>query len=778
MQLRMQQPSSRRSLLMAARDALEVEQERWFLWLPVAFGVGIAIYFGLHDEPPLWPLLPAVLAAALLYGTLRDRGLLIVAGGAVFATVAGFAMVKLRTEAVRAPVLERAVGPVAVDGWVELVEARPKRGERLTIRVHAISGVPPEGWPARIRVRTLAVDDRLSPGDAIRVRAMLSPPGEPALPGDYDFGRAAWFLGLGAVGYARDPPERVTLAEPPWSLRWRAPIERLRRAIGQRIAAALPGETGAIAVALITGERGGISDATNDAFRDSGLLHILSISGLHMVIMAGAVFMLVRFLLTLSPAIALRYPTKKWAATAAALAAFGYLLISGASFPTVRSYLTISIMYLAVLLDRPAVALRNVALSALLILAIWPESLIDVSFQMSFAAVAGLVAVYEVLRAREEARVERRGPPGLMRQVLRLAGGILLSTLIASFAVAPFAAYHFHKSQQFAMLANLLAIPVCNLLVMPMALLTLVAMPLGLEAAPLWAMGKGIEAMVWCAYAVAGLPGAVTRIPAIPSLAFGLMVAGGLWLALWQSRCRWLGVLPVLLGLAIAPMRSVPHVLVSRDGSVVGFRGADGRIVATGTRAGAFDLARWLEHDGDDRQAETLLRERPRGLDCDWQGCTIVIRGRRIALGRHPSALVDDCRASDVVIALFAVSEDRGCVADAAADPLTSNRAKPLLISRQALVSGGAHLIVLDGDGGPPRHINVADWRGRRPWSDAVRPRGARSLRQRLETSPGTAPPAGPDTPQGHREASPDPPAPPTPPESRDPTAPGHRDDE
>ncbi len=780
MQWQMQRPAGRRSPWSAARDALEIEQERWFLWLPVVFGLGIAVYFGLHEEPPLWPLLPAVLAAALLYGAmLRDRGLLIVAGGAVLAAVAGFIAIKIRTEVVRAPVLERAVGPVAVNGWVELVEAAPEARRAPDAPRPRHRGRPAAGAHGRrVRVRTLAADDRLGPGDAIRVRAMLNPPGEPALPGDYDFGRTAWFLGLGAVGYAREPPERITLAAMPWSLRWRAPIERLRRAIGQRIAAALPGETGAIAVALITGERGGISDATNDAFRDSGLLHILSISGLHMVIMGGAVFMLVRALLTLSPAIALRFPTKKWAATAAALAALGYLLISGASFPTVRSYLMISIMYLAVLLDRPAVALRNIALSALLILVIWPESLIDVSFQMSFAAVTGLVAAYEVLRAREEARVEQRGPPGLVRQVLRLTGGILMSTLIASIAVAPFAAYHFHKSQQFAMLANLLAIPICNLLVMPMALLTLVAMPFGLEAAPLWAMGKGIEAMVWCAYAVAGLPGAVTRIPAVPSLAFGLMVTGGLWLALWQSSYRWLGVLPMLLGLAVAPLRPVPHVLVSRDGTVVGFRGADGRIFATGTRSGAFDLARWLEHDGDDRQAEALLRERPRGLDCDWQGCTVVVRGRRIAFGRHPSALIDDCRASEVVIALFAVPQDRGCESAVTSDPAVGRRTQPLLIARQALVSGGAHLIYLDGDGGAPRHTTVAVWRGRRPWSETLRSRGNQSQRQRFEMSQGPTRPVSPADRGGKQDNRPNATAPLAPPASSGPTSPEARENE
>ena len=239
------------------------------------------------------------------------------------------------------------------------------------------------------------------------MRATLSPPPGPALPGDYDFARAAWFQGLGAVGYRQE--RREGRAECRRSRRCRcsvsAAIARVRQAIGRRVVAALPGETGAIANALITGERGGITEATNQAFRDSGLFHILSISGLHMVIMAGAVFLSIRLLLAAIPSIALRYPIKKWAAAGAMLGALGYLLISGAAFATVRSYIMISIMFLAVLLDRPALALRNVALAALLILVVWPESLLDAGLPDVVCGGGGAgVGLRMAARARRGAR--------------------------------------------------------------------------------------------------------------------------------------------------------------------------------------------------------------------------------------------------------------------------------------------------------------------------------------------------------------------------------------
>ncbi len=182
-------------------------------------------------------------------------------------------------------------------------------------------------------------------------------------------------------------------------------------------------------------------------------------------------------------------------------------------------------------------------------------------------------------------------------------GGIAVSTFVAGLAVAPFAAYHFHTSQQFAVVANLIAIPICNLVVMPAALLTLVLMPLGLEAPALWLMGQGIEAMTWCARFAANLPGAVGRIAAIPHSAFLLMVAGGLWLCLWSTRWRLLGLGAIALGAAFSTSPKMPDVLAGRDGALMAVRGADGLLSAAGGRKSDFELKRWLEHDGDARPA-------------------------------------------------------------------------------------------------------------------------------------------------------------------------------
>jgi competence protein ComEC len=689
----------------ALRENLERERARWFAWLPVAVGIGIATYFAQPIEPAVWTALTLPAMALGLAAASRTGSVLRVVSYVVLAASLGFAVAKLRAEWVRAPVLPNEMRRAIVEGVVELIEPRPGRGERITLRVTDFKGLRREQRPEHIRVRVMIKREGLKPGDAVRLRASLRPPAIPSLPGDYDFARTAWFQKLGATGYSIAPVEIIQSAserEQDTTQWMRLGLERLRQSIAERIRAAVPGEAGAIAVSLITGERGGITEATNDAYRDSGLVHILSISGLHMVIMAGAVFASIRLLLAGFPSIALRFATKKWAAFGALVAAGAYLLISSPSTATLRAFLMTAIMFAAVMLDRQALAMRNVAIAALIILILMPESLLDAGFQMSFAAVVSLIAAYELARTRADQQ-ERTGWLG---PVAFFFGGILLSTVIASIAVAPFGAYHFHRSQQYALLANLIAVPICNLIVMPAALLTLVFMPLGLEAIPLALMAKGIEMMSATAYWVAGLPGAVAHIPKISDASFAIMIAGGLWLTLWQIRWRALGLIAIGGGALIAGGGAHPDILAGRDGDLVAVRGADGAFFANGPRAGSFELTRWLESDGDARRPADVLRAT--GVTCDGSGCAATAKNLRVAIARHPSSFADDCSKADILIAV--TPRPPGCT-------------KPLaIIDRQSLRREGTHALYLEQETGSAttriaKIETVASLRGERPWT-------------------------------------------------------------
>jgi competence protein ComEC len=481
-------------------------------------------------------------------------------------------------------------------------------------------------------------------------------------------------------------------------LRVWAAVDAVRAAVNTRNRAVLPGERGEIAAALITGERGGISKQTTDAMRDSGLAHILSISGLHMVVMAGTVFWLVRALLALLPNLVLRYPIKKWAAAAALAAASFYLALSGAAVPTVRSWIMMSIVLIAVMLDRPALTMRNVALAALLILAVSPESLFDPSFEMSFTAVIALVALYEWLSSRERPRLNDVNPVWrILGRGWALLGAAAATTLVAGTAVAPFAVYHFHRMTHYGLIANLIAAPLVSFLIMPMAVLSLIAMPFGLEALPLKAMGLGIDLMVAAGKWVASWPGAVSILPRISGTALLLMVLGGLWLCLWQTRTRALGLVITAAGLALAPQAERPDVLVDRDGATAAIRSESGNLIFPPATAAGYSVDNWLLADGDGRDAADASDES--AFRCDLLGCIGVVKGKTVALIRRPDALEEDCRLADIVIAPFTV---RKC------------RAARVIVDRRALKSEGAHALYLEGLS--IRTETVAASRGRRPW--------------------------------------------------------------
>jgi competence protein ComEC len=684
---------------------IEAEQSRWFLWLPVAFGLGIAAYFALMQEPGLAAMTALAAGAGAAHVLGRRAGLLGLVTGACLAMALGALTAKLRSDYMAAPILLRQVGPVEVRGWVELVEPRPTKGQRVTLQLVSMGELAPEHWPHRVRIRTRASDGVLTPGMMIRIKATLAGPAPPSLPGDFDFGRMAWFSALGGIGLSQSAAVIETpLGDPPISVVLRAAIERVRQHITNRIMAALPGEQGAIAAALITGERGAITDATNQAYRDSGLFHILSISGLHMVIMAGAVFYALRLLLAAVPAIALNYPIKKWAAVGAIIGALGYLLISGASPATVRSYITITIIFVAVLLDRPAIALRNVALSALAILVVFPEYLFDAGFQMSYAAVVALISIYEWLQRRRE-RHDHTQEHGAIWHAAAFVGGSLLTTVIASFAVAPFGIFHFHNTQLYAMVANLVAIPICNIVVMPSALAVLLALPLGLEAWPLWLMGFGIDGMTAVAQYVAVLPGSVAKTIAIPTVSFALMLVGGLWLLLWLRPWRILGLVPIAAGVLVSPTLARPDILVGRDGTTLGVRDVSGKLSVLASRGSAFEITRWLENDGDRRTAKDASDAR--AFACDPLGCSAQVKGVRVVVSATPAAARDDCPVVGVLILKY--PRPRGCGAAGAH-----------VLDPAVLRSGGVHALYAEPGG--VRVETVAAIRGQRPWSRLADP--------------------------------------------------------
>ncbi len=661
---------------------LTAERDRWPLWLPVFLGTGSGLYFALPFEPtPAWGW--AGLALGLGLAAVTMSGWARWPLGLVAALLLGLGAAKLSEMRLATPVLG---GPIVTHLTARVVSLEP-RGTSMRAVLDQVRSGALDPAPRRVRVSFHKAED-MHPGDWLSLTARLDTPPAPSEPGASDLGRSLFFQSIGAVGFAYGRAHPVPGADlPGLGERMAARIEALRLKMTGRIQGTLSGSTGAIASALITGERGGIAEEDQAGLRDAGLAHVLAIAGLHMALVGGGVFWLLRAGCAAFPSLALRHPIKKWAAAGALAASCFYLVISGASPSAVRAFVMLAMVMVAIMLDRPALSMRSLALAAAILLLARPQDIAEPGFQMSFAAVAGLIAVAEWEAGRE--RTRPRGP------LYRWVHGIVMTSLVGSLATLPFALFHFGRATHYAVLGNLIAMPVMGLWVMPAAALSVVAMPFGLEAAPLHLLGLGIHVMVAMGRWVAGLPGAVTLASAMPMAALLPMTAGGLWLVIWRRRWRWWGVLPVLLGVIVAWATRPPDMLVAPDAHTVAIRGPDGLLHFVRKPSDKYIARDWLIRDGDGRAIADAAGVP--GMKCDGVGC--VLKGKAlIAVSLKPESLAEDCEQARVLVS-------------AARAPNCKDPA--VVIDQKAAAQGQGWRITLSP---APVAESVRAWRGARPW--------------------------------------------------------------
>jgi len=685
------------------------ERERWPLWLPVLLGLGIGGYFSLPVEPPLWAgwLATAILGTAARRFIGKSGLALMLLAGAVIAL--GIGASGLRTWWVAAPVISEKTGAVSVSGQVRHVE-RLVSGQRVTLANLHIARLGPARTPNAVRIKLMGDQPSFGPGDWLELRASLLPPPAPAMPGAFDFQRQSYFKGLGGVGFSYGKVKLTGRAPDVGIDSFGFAFERLRGAIAARVAYSFS-ETavGGVATALMTGERGAIPKDVIEDMRASGLAHLLAISGLHVGLIAGIVFFALRGGLALVPSVALRYPIKKWAAVGALFAAFGYAMLAGATVPTQRAFLMIALVLLAVLFDRRAVSMRLVAWAAMAILLLSPESLLGASFQMSFSAVVGLVAVYEFLRRKG---VFDRTPQTWSAKVGRYVAGVALTTAIAGLATGVFAAYHFNRVTDFSLAANVVAVPVTALWIMPWAVVAYLLMPLGLEIWALTPMGWGIEVVIATAHEVAHWPGAVSDVAAFPVWGLVTIALGGLWLALWQHKWRLWGAPIAVMGLLSLLSAPPPDVLIHQDGKLAAVRTPEGEYSFSTLTSAKFERNVWLRRAGLSTKPSRWSDPDDSGqMRCDALGCLYQAAGRSIAFTRAPEALSEDCWRADVL------------VTDVKMRPaaLAGCSAATHLITAADLKRRGTHAIWLSQgqEGGkiaPIRVETVNGLRGDRPW--------------------------------------------------------------
>jgi competence protein ComEC len=712
---------------LAASFAKEIEERRLFLWIPVAAMAGVSLNMAADREPVLWlPASLALLAGALAIAARRRRLAFAFCVGSC-ALFAGFFAMGFRTARVAAPVLDH-IRIVALKGFVEEIDFR-RVGARLILRVEQAGDMPASLAPRRVRVTTRKAPD-VGAGDYVMLKARLLPPSHASLPGGYDFARDAYFAGVGAVGSALGD---ITLVAPPadapLGLRIGASIDHARNALAARVDAIIGGDEGAIAAAMVTGKRDFLSNDAKDLIREAGIFHIITISGVQMTLVAGIFFWTTRRLLALSPRLALRHPIKKWAAAIAIVGAVAYDLCTGSRVGTERALIMTLIVLGAVIVDRRALTMRNLGLAVLVVVALEPEAILSVSFQLSFAAVGALVAVLEARLARAEGsgdpfapgpRPPRRG--WAMLHLIDKPLGLIVATLCATSATASFMAYHFHDLSPYVLIGNPLTLTVIEFFAVPGALIGTALYPLGLDA-PVWLyVGAGIRFILWVARHIAEAPGSTLHVRAFGPYALPFLSLAVISALVWRSWLFRATAIPfALIGLIGATSGPRYDVVIAPGGEQAALRDADGRLAILGKRFNAFAAEQWLSADGDGREPDAA-----RDLDspCDRYGCVGALpEGQSLALVEDRMAFEEDCARAEIVVS--ALTAPAGC------------KAAEVFDERRLAETGAVGLVWANGG-----FVMATDRAALedRPWSPA--PRRARN--DRIER-PGKSGPIGAD---------------------------------
>lgn len=566
------------------------KRSRYFLWIPVVFGCGIGVYFSLSFEPASKEIyyLFFITLFVLLINCVEFKRYSITY---MCVLCLGFCTAFHRTHTLGTHQIEDFVKEQVIFGTVLQVE--DKEGHlRIVIDNVKFKTSSYEHFKDIKKIRTklakslLKENQILPPGQQILVETSLIPFTGPIYPHGLDLRQRAYFEGISAQGSVK----KILAMGQPSDTKIMLWLQKIRSILTQKITNALPKDTNGVGAALITGDRSHISQHVRQQYADAGIAHILAISGLHLSIIAGFIFLLLRGGLAFSAFLTEYYPIKKISAIIAILFTFLYLIISGCGYPVQRSFIMICLAMIAIIFDRTPLSMRTLAFAALGILIYAPEGLLSASFQLSFAAVVALIAFYES-GWRGLFEWSRHG--GFLRRSLAYVIGIVLSTLVATWATTPFTIFFFNRFTLQAIIGNVLAIPLTGIWVMPSALLAVISLLWSDHSFFFDIFGMGLSLLNHIAVFTAHLPGAAILIPSPPLWTLLMFVAGGLWFTLWQTRRRYIGV-PLMCASFIGYIPQTPDILISKN--TIAYQKGD--VLHVSSSKGWFEQTFWQKHLG------------------------------------------------------------------------------------------------------------------------------------------------------------------------------------
>ncbi len=638
---------------------VEIEQTRGtaFLLVPILLIAGIATYFSLPTEPALHNVASALLVLLVARYLIRRQNVSKALFSALFLFAFGMGLAQWRTLSLDTPMLGSEV-TTRLTGRIIAIEHRPNGSIRYTLDVVKTERPQLRYAPDRIRATARKPAQLAQLGQGLEGVVRLRPPSGPVRPNGFDFAFNNYFQGIGANGFFLGAPEPIPLAAGQWDLQIK--IESIRFWLAQRIRGQNPTEIGAVSAALITGDKAAIPEQVNEQLRRSGLAHILSISGLHMALVAGTVMFALRALWALAPANASALPIKKIAALAGFVAIFVYLFLAGASVATQRSFIMLGVMLGALLSDRSAITMRNLAIATIIVVLVAPESTLGPSFQMSFAATMALIAAYQAWTARRNTRqnphfYEQTNLGAAMRWLGAFIAGLSMTSIIAGTATGLFAAYHFQRVAVFGLLGNLFAMPIVSLITMPFAIMATLLIPFGLDGSAYAAMNWSVEIVLNIAAFVARLSPA-GNVGAISPMSVVLLTGSLLMLCVFRSRFRYLGLLFVVPAVIALKSTDVPILVVSEDSRQMAVLLGEGKLAVNRTRPNAFVLEQWQSA----YKSQTIIKpDQTDGFICDGDlYCEIKANEAAILYIQNAEYFTDNanalCNRYDIIIQAYA----------------------------------------------------------------------------------------------------------------------------
>ena len=519
-------------------DLFNQEKIQLPCWIPVFIAIGILI--GFNIDPLNYWILGSIISASFIIRFFSQNIIVNFIIVCLCSIAVGLLAIQLRIKTIESPIIPFDNQFVYANGRIDNITPL-EHGHRILLSNLYIKKLPKSKTPYKIRLTVKTEIDKVKIGDIVKFSAILSKPMKAYLPGSYDFAQDAYFKQIGAVGYSTSAFK--VIASNKKTLKSR--LNNLRKNIQTRVNNVIGSYDGSIATALMLNEYNNIDKQVLKDLRASGLAHILSVSGMHLSLVAAIFFFFSRFLLNCFESIALRVHCKKIAAFISLLGSLAYLLISGMEVAAIRSFLMVSMIITAIIIDRTSNPMRAIAFAASIILIFAPENIIHPSFQMSFAAVLALIACFEIF-----SRIKFDFASfNYLQKCLFYLLSVSLASLIAGLATMPFGLYHFGQSSNYNILANLLAVPITTFWLMPCVVLTFLFYPLHLEFLSLYAMKFGIKLMLHISHYIASLPYSVSSFIKITNYNLLVITFGMLWFCIWNSRLRLAGIIIILLGI-------------------------------------------------------------------------------------------------------------------------------------------------------------------------------------------------------------------------------------